>query len=458
MGALFIFRNGKTTDETITVKRSLFVNQVSVSGKVKTENTAELGFASSGRIDKIFVENNQSVKAGQVLAQLEVTDLLAELKIKEINYKTSDASLEDARQNLEKITTQENTKVTNVYRTLLTEGLELVPGSNDYDVEPPTLGGIYDSLEGQYKIIIDKENVTLSDFRLLTFNLEKTKRIINKEGTTPLGTKGLYISFPDDPNLSSYQDTIWFLDIPNKSSSLYGSNLNAYNEAKNERDLAIKNAEAEYQKLLTEKNDGSSSVADAEIDKIRAEIKKNTIYAPFDGVVTNIEKEVGEIASVNEPLITTMSTGTFQIESYISEVNISLINLYDQAMVTLDAYGENILFKAQVISIDQAETLRDGVSTYKVKFQFNEENPRIKSGMTANVSIVIFSKPNVIVVPGGVVFEQKGKKFVQRKKDKVITDREVIVGSVSPLGQVEVVSGLEEGEAVVLNPLTSSAK
>ena len=57
-GAMFFFSNQKTSDETITIKRSLFVNQVSVSGKVETESGAQLGFAASGRIDRIFVKNN----------------------------------------------------------------------------------------------------------------------------------------------------------------------------------------------------------------------------------------------------------------------------------------------------------------------------------------------------------------------------------------------------------------
>ena len=255
-GAMFFFSNQKTSDETITIKRSLFVNQVSVSGKVETESGAQLGFAASGRIDRIFVKNNDSVKAGQILAQLEITDLLADLKIKEIGSKTSNISLEDARQNVEKVTAQENTKVESAYRALLTEDLELVPDSNNYVATPPNISGIYDGGEGTYKINIEKENVTIDDFTLRTFNLEKTDRLINEKGPTLLGTKGLYIDFEDD--LEEYHDTTWYLDIPNKSGASYLANYNAYNEAKNERNLAIKNAEFEYQKLLTEKNNGST--------------------------------------------------------------------------------------------------------------------------------------------------------------------------------------------------------
>ncbi len=147
-----------------------------------------------------------------------------------------------------------------------------------------------------------------------------------------------------------------------------------------------------------------------------------------------------------------MSVGTFEIESYVPEVSIAQIKLEDVARISLDAYGDSVLFDAKVVSIDPAETIRDGVSTYKVKLQFGDKDDRIKSGMTANVSIVIFNKPNVIVIPGGAIFNKDGKKFVQIKSDNKISDQEIVLGDVSSLGQTEIVSGLKDGDMVILNP------
>ncbi|KKQ27224.1 MAG: RND family efflux transporter MFP subunit [Parcubacteria group bacterium GW2011_GWB1_37_13] len=220
--------------------------------------------------------------------------------------------------------------------------------------------------------------------------------------------------------------------------------VNNYKEAFFDTDLNIKDLELTIKQKENNLQDAKNKLSDYRI------------RAPFDGVVTKIDAKVGEIAPANEPLVTMMNAGTFQIESYVPEVNIALINIGDEANVTLDAYGKNVLFYARVVSIDPAETIRDGVSTYKIKLQFSENDNRIKSGMTANVSILIFSKPNVIVVPGGVVFEKGGKKYIQIKKDKKIINKEVTLGDASPLGQVEVVSGLADGDTVILNPLVSS--
>ena len=87
-----------------------------------------------------------------------------------------------------------------------------------------------------------------------------------------------------------------------------------------------------------------------------------------------------------------------------------------------------------------------------MKLQFPEKDSRIKSGMTANVLITVFRKPNALVVPAGVILEKNGKKFVQVKKDKTIEEREITTGAISSLGRVEVISGLADGESIILNP------
>ncbi|HLD34638.1 MAG TPA: HlyD family efflux transporter periplasmic adaptor subunit, partial [Patescibacteria group bacterium] len=151
-------------------------------------------------------------------------------------------------------------------------------------------------------------------------------------------------------------------------------------------------------------------------------------------------------------IVTLMGGGTLEIESFVPEVNIAEVRIGQEAEVTLDAFGEDMEFQARVVSIDSAETMRDGVSTYKVKMRFEMDYPTIRPGMTANVSIVIFERSDTIAIPGGTVYMENGKWFVKVKEKNGTVSREVTIGNRTNLGQVEIVSGLEEGEAVVLNP------
>ena len=201
--------------------------------------------------------------------------------------------------------------------------------------------------------------------------------------------------------------------------------------------------------------EASVKSAEADILNAKALLSKTLVVAPFAGVITKMDAKVGQIATPNVSMISMMSVGTFQIESFVPEVNISQIKLGDEAEVTLDAYGAETIFRAKVILIDPAETIRNGVSTYKAKLQFEDKDDHIKSGMTANVSVVIFKKPNAIIIPEGVIYEKAGKKFVQVWKDKKSSEKEITIGNVSTLGQAEVLSGLSPDEQVILKPTTN---
>lgn len=452
--AFFFLRNGKNKVESYTVKEVNIEQSVALSGKIETTDKADLGFASSGRLAKIFVKNNQSVNAGATLAQLEIGDLLADLQIKQANSETSDVDLESAKDELEKVTKQENTKVANAYRSLLSEGLVLTLQDGGSDLDAPIVTGIYDGTEGQYKIIISSDNLalsdsqSLSDSRLQTFNLEKTLKIINETSPTPLGTKGLYISFPNN-DLDSYHDTVWYLDIPNKSSSFYLANLNEYNAAKDTRDLAIKNAQAEYNKLLTKSRDGSS-VAQAEINKIQAEIRKNTIYAPFDGRVTNIEKEIGENAALGEAVVTVLGEDKLKVVLQVSELDVSKLTPGSPIKISLDAIpGEE--FAGILTTVNSKETKIDGVPVYKAFVELQSDT-RIKNGMNAKGTIVIAKKENVVAVPLYFIKKIGNSNFVSVLEENGDTvEKEVTLGLTGTDSMVEVVSGLAVGDKILAN-------
>ena len=63
--------------------------------------------------------------------------------------------------------------------------------------------------------------------------------------------------------------------------------------------------------------------------------------------------------------------------------------------------------------VDPAETIIDGVATYKTTLQFTDEDVRIKSGMTANVDITGLEKKDVLAVPQRAVFARAGHRFVK---------------------------------------------
>lgn len=194
------------------------------------------------------------------------------------------------------------------------------------------------------------------------------------------------------------------------------------------------------------------NAAEADILSAHATLKKTLIIAPFDGIIGRVDADVGETAFPETTLFSLQSTGPFEIESFIPELDIPDVKVGNQALVTLDAYGPNVSFPARVISIDSSETILNNAPTYKVKLVLLKTDERIKSGMTANTVITTEYLPNKILVPEGTIYEKNGNKYVQVKSEDKIIEQQIVTGKTSSLGQVEVVSGLNPGDQLVLNP------
>lgn len=440
--------NGRSQGEFLTVAPGDFVQEVSVSGKVIAAQEVDLAFPESGRVASIAVEVGDTVGAGASLASLASGTLISELRAAEANLVLQRAKARNTTVNLDEVRREQDTLVASAYRDLLSDGLAAVPVSS-YATQPPTITGLYEGPEGTYRINIDRK-ANSQDRELQTFGLEQTGPVtILDDEPTHLGTRGLFIAFPDD--MSSYDDTTWEVTIPNKKSASYLANYNAYQEALRTRDRRLAEAESEL------RAGSSGSVAEAEIQQAEAEVARmqaaiaeRTLRAPFTGVVTAVHAKLGSTMAPNEPAISMISAGALQIESYVPEINIPLIEVGDAAMVTLDAYGADVEFAARVVSIDPAETERDGVSTYRIILQFEDRDERVRSGMTANVVITTDERKGVLSVPRGAVQEREGKKYVRVKIDGSIEEREVATGAVSSLGNVEVLLGLSSGDVVVL--------
>ena len=446
-----VIASGNGTETVHTVSAGAFVQEVAVSGKVEAADSVAMSFEETGRISRVYVGVGDKVSTGDALAAIASESIAARLAAARAEEARRRVERANQQVNLAEVEAQQNTKVGNAYRTLLSSDLESVPQSDTYGVAAPSITGLYvGDVEGRYKFRIESVAGT-KQYRLHTFDLENADEVrVSETAPTALGTKGLYVSFPD--GLSQYADTTWYVNVPNVKSGSYAENFNAYQQALRERTRAIEEAKSQ----LAGRNEGTT-IADAvlagaraEVARLEAELKRYTLRAPFDGVVTSVDIEVGDTASQGISAVTVMSADDLEIESFVPEINISYLEVGDRAVVTLEAYGESVPFAARVVAIDPAETVRDGVSTYRVILHFDEEDERLKSGMTANIVITTDERENVISVPQGAVERKGGKVFVTVRSGEEDVRREVMTGPVSSLGMIEIISGLSVGEVIVL--------
>jgi HlyD family secretion protein len=174
------------------------------------------------------------------------------------------------------------------------------------------------------------------------------------------------------------------------------------------------------------------------------------LISPIDGVVTKQEAKVGEIMAANTIVVSLISESQFKIESNVAEADIAKVKIGNLAIVTLDAYSNDVIFEAGVVAIDPAETMIEGVATYKTTLHFTHEDKRIKTGMTADIDIVTDQRENVIVVPIRAIITKNGDTIVQILKEKKPVETKVKTGLRGSDGNIEIIEGLSEGDKVVI--------
>ncbi len=439
--------------DRVTVAPSDVEQIVTVIGTVAAATDTSLAFETAGRVVATPVVVGQTVKTGEALIRLDTATLEAQLAAARAAVALKRAEAGNTSVNVSEVTKEQDQLVMSAYRTLLSSNLVAVPSSANYDLTSPLITGRYTGSEGQYKIRILRKTGGVDDFELLTFGAERSGPILIEDNEpTPFGTQGLFISFPDD--VLNYNDTTWYVDIPNRSSSDYAANYNAYREAMRTRDRVISEAEARVTGKLTGLTVAEAEVAqaEAEVRRLEQEIAQRTLRSPIDGVVALQDAEVGELVSAGVVVAKVISANNFEIESKVPEAEIAKLAVGNKGTATLDAYGEALRLPVTVTQIDPAETVVNDVATYKITVQFDSRDERIRSGMTANVNINSASSNNALAIPvRALIYDDRGPAvYVATATGS--EKRSVTTGILGVNGLIEILSGLEAGEVVLTDP------
>lgn len=194
--------------------------------------------------------------------------------------------------------------------------------------------------------------------------------------------------------------------------------------------------------------------AESEYQNLKIQIGKMSIYSPINGVVAKKNADIYEIVSANSAVFSLISDSGLKIEANLPEADIAKVKILSEAELIFDSLDRDLSFKAKLILIDPAETVIDGVSTYKTTFHFLTIDPRIKPGMTADINIIIKKIENALAVPERAVIQKNGKKFVNIRlitgEKEEIFEKEIKTGLKGSDGNIEIIEGLKEGNNVVI--------
>ncbi len=456
--------------EFYTVKKSDVVQQVATTGKVKPEDSVDLGFDKTGRVARVYVKIGQAVSQGDVIATLDTSETTADLqkakavlneemiKLREVK-KTAPSSYGDAYQNLSIAVKGGFVDADNAVRNR-TDQFFKTPTTNPQFEFYITNGNFinYFNVPADTKIELDNQRKAIGnilvDWQNRVGNL--TKENVETESEKAIEDLTAISNFLDKvasaintftPAEYAYETTVTTYKTSVASArSEVSTSISAIVTAKDKLNSApVLGQNGEFESVLSQQ--AKVTQAEAAVAALEAALSKSIITAPFTGVVTKQDAEVGATVSSGAALVSVASQNQIYIEANISEIHVGKIAPQNPVIFTLDAFpGET--FEGFVYYIEPGDTIIDGVVNYKIRVNLVTPDPRIKNGLTANLKIETAKKQNVLTIPMYAITKEGEQNFVNRMVNEKTEKVPVTLGLLGNDGLVEILSGLSENDTI----------
>lgn len=218
-----------------------------------------------------------------------------------------------------------------------------------------------------------------------------------------------------------------------------------YEKTKNEYDRSkrlfednlISQAELDISKSTYEQGLAQVQQYKAILRQVKDNLEKTTIYSPMDGVVSQLNKKVGEMAMGSQftldVIMVVADLAKMLAETEIDENDVVSVSVSDSSRISVDAFPDTS-FYGTVKEIANTGTTtglgtQEEVTNFLVKVSMVEMPERIRPGMSATVDIVTETKNNVLKVPIQCVTVRKPvppeeEKGTEKKKDKKTDQKE----------------------------------
>lgn len=299
-------------------------------------------------------------------------------------------------------------------------------------------------------------NITPQDKADLSFEITgKIEKIYKHTGDT-VNQNDILMTMASDDLRAEYNQSV------SLAKSAEGI-LNNYNDLKDREKYKLKALKADdaakYDKKAQEEQvDAQKSLIGSQEDQVKAAwdnvaakkalLDQATLRANFSGTVAQTNFDEGEVASAGTPVLTVINNQAYEIEALATELDIKNIKVRTTGYAkTLENQGKN--YPIKVTEIDQVETNTNGIPAYKIKLEISDSTG-LRSGMAASVNLEMAKKDNVLLVPKDSIFQDGNEKYVWVGSDEKREKRQVETGIYGSDGMVEIVSGLIEGDNILV--------
>jgi RND family efflux transporter MFP subunit len=212
----------------------------------------------------------------------------------------------------------------------------------------------------------------------------------------------------------------------------------------------LDDAEDTLDALLAGPTESDLMVAETRLILAEAAEAQATLTAPFTGKITSLDIMPGDIVNAGTTALRMDDLSKLYVTLSISELDISLIKVGQDATLTFDAIT-GLEYHGKVIQISMAASVSQGVVNYPVTVQITDPDESILPSMTAFVNIIVAKAENVLVVPNSALRTTNGQRSVTLLFEGQEITIPVTVGLVGDSTSEVLSEQLREGDTVVLS-------
>lgn len=468
------------SDQIVEVFLGDLSANATATGSLVASRSAALQAPTTARVSEVYVRAGQSVVAGEPLVTLDTAGTTLDVASAQLDVRTAEAALADLL-----------TEPAATERAAAEAAVESARASRDALLAGPTtveLASSEASLASAQASVANanadltnvQSSVTTADLAAAEAALasaevrlnqarERNQEITNQETHEAMMAAEQALAeaqaqvdeLRGGPDTAAAQSSVGAaaarLEASHANFAQIIAGPTAAQTAQAEAQLA--SAEATLANLIADPTEAEIAGAEADLESARlalADAEETlagmTIVAPFDGVVTAVHVQPGEIAGGS--VVELVDLDSLQVILQVNEVDVGSLSEGQEATITLPGFP-GVAIPAEVATIAAAarNAAGGGAVTYDVRLDLTSTDLPLLEGMTVDASLVTVEKTGVLLVPSGAirVDRDSGTYSVQRVLADGTTTEEIIISiGLRDANYTEVTSGLEAGDRVLI--------
>lgn len=418
----FIYQKMKTTSQKVQyvtedVSKGTIVSTVTVSGSITSSNYSSVNTVATGSVKKVYVKDGDEVSPGDKLVEIELDQdgMLAQTKAYSA-YLSANNALDDA--NINKMSLENSLAQSKI-------------SANSAE---------------QQRISLLKSLET-AQASLKNAQIALTKDQDDKRGWTQIEQSKLQLRAAEEGvKLAQAQ-----YDSVDDSINKANTDVNISQEKFDNADNQISKAKSDLLAATISYRNSKPLIT----SQIKGKISGLSVFEGMVLVSSSNTSSSNTTSTSGQKILSISNQSNPLMSVTVSESDISKIKVDQKATITLDALIDKT-FTGKVVTIDRVGQVSSGVTSYPVTIQFDTLADGVLPNMSATASIILDSRQNVISVTSSALTQASSGYTVNILVNNGPQAKNVEVGLSSDTA-TEIISGLAEGEKVIVSTISPTA-